>query len=54
MSESTSEGPPASLMLPKCPTGIAGLDQITGGGLPRGRPTLVGLQLRPPFPLPPG
>src|ERR1700716_411724 len=25
----------------KCPTGIAGLDQITGGGLPRGRPTLV-------------
>ena len=27
--------------LPKCPTGIQGLDQITGGGLPRGRPTLV-------------
>jgi circadian clock protein KaiC len=27
--------------LPKCPTGIAGLDEITGGGLPRGRPTLV-------------
>jgi circadian clock protein KaiC len=25
----------------KCPTGIAGLDQITGGGLPRGRPALV-------------
>lgn len=26
---------------PKCPTGIQGLDEITGGGLPRGRPTLV-------------
>ncbi len=27
--------------LPKTPTGIAGLDEVTGGGLPRGRPTLV-------------
>ena len=27
--------------LPKCLTGIQGLDEITGGGLPRGRPTLV-------------
>jgi len=27
--------------LPKCPTGIQGLDEITGGGLPRGRLTLV-------------
>jgi len=27
--------------LPKSPTGIAGLDEITGGGLPKGRPTLV-------------
>src|SRR5260221_13671206 len=27
--------------LPKCPTGIQGLDEIPGGGLPRGRPTLV-------------
>ena len=27
--------------LPKAPTGIAGLDEITLGGLPRGRPTLV-------------
>jgi circadian clock protein KaiC len=27
--------------LEKCPTGIAGLDEVTGGGLPRGRPTLV-------------
>src|SRR5271154_6851828 len=31
--------PPASL--PKCTTGIQGLDEITGGGLPQGRPTLV-------------
>jgi circadian clock protein KaiC len=27
--------------LPKTPTGIEGLDEITGGGLPAGRPTLV-------------
>lgn len=27
--------------LPKSPTGIAGLDQVTEGGLPAGRPTLV-------------
>ncbi len=27
--------------LPKAPTGIQGLDDITGGGLPKGRPTLV-------------
>ena len=27
--------------LPKCPTGIQGLDEITGGGLPKGRPTLI-------------
>ncbi|HZU83549.1 MAG TPA: circadian clock protein KaiC [Polyangiaceae bacterium] len=25
----------------KCPTGISGLDEVTFGGLPRGRPTLV-------------
>jgi circadian clock protein KaiC len=29
------------LTLPKTPTGIEGLDEITGGGLPTGRPTLV-------------
>ena len=29
------------MTLPKCPTGIQGLDEITGGGLPKGRPTLV-------------
>jgi circadian clock protein KaiC len=27
--------------VPKSPTGIQGLDEITGGGLPRGRPTLI-------------
>ena len=27
--------------LPKAPTGIEGLDEITGGGLPKGRPTLI-------------
>lgn len=27
--------------LPKTPTGITGLDEITGGGLPNGRPTLI-------------
>src|SRR5580692_5318023 len=27
--------------LSKCPTGIAGLDTVTDGGLPQGRPTLV-------------
>ena len=31
----------AATQLPRCPTGIQGLDEITGGGLPRGRPTLV-------------
>src|SRR5690349_18796336 len=29
------------LLLPKASTGIKGLDEITGGGLPRGRPTLI-------------
>jgi len=33
--------PEPSKQLPKTPTGIPGLDAITGGGLPRGRPTLV-------------
>ncbi len=30
-----------SRTLIKCPTGIRGLDDVTGGGLPKGRPTLV-------------
>ena len=28
-------------LLPKSPTGIPGMDEITAGGLPKGRPTLV-------------
>src|SRR6185436_18106222 len=35
------DGFAAARTLPKSPTGIPGLDEITGGGLPRGRPTLV-------------
>src|SRR5512144_1508194 len=31
----------ARMGLAKAPTGISGLDEITGGGLPRGRPTLL-------------
>jgi circadian clock protein KaiC len=43
---STAASPPGATpapaeSLPKAPTGIAGLDEITLGGLPRGRPTLV-------------
>lgn len=34
-----ARGPRAEL--PKTPTGIRGLDEVTGGGLPTGRPTLV-------------
>src|ERR1700736_5509517 len=34
-----SEAPIRELV--KTPTGISGLDEVTGGGLPRGRPTLV-------------
>ncbi|QHV00558.1 circadian clock protein KaiC [Synechocystis sp. CACIAM 05] len=30
-----------SLSLIKCPTGIQGFDEITNGGLPQGRPTLI-------------
>ena len=32
---------PDAPTLPKAPTGIQGLDEITRGGLPRGRPTLL-------------
>ena len=34
-------GPAQARSLPKAPTGIEGLDEITAGGLPKGRPTLV-------------
>src|SRR6188768_2857070 len=36
-----NEGTPATAGLPKAPTGISGLDEITLGGFPKGRPTLV-------------
>jgi circadian clock protein KaiC len=35
------EIPSPTQTLPKCLTGIQGLDEITGGGIPKGRPTLV-------------
>jgi circadian clock protein KaiC len=41
MSHRPNGEPPPVAKLAKCPTGIHGLDVITGGGLPRGRPTLV-------------
>src|SRR5690349_2072204 len=38
----TNDHPKQKLIeLPRCPTGIEGLDEITGGGLPLGRPTLI-------------
>ena len=39
--EATDHKVGTDLELEKCPTGIKGLDEITGGGLPQGRPTLV-------------
>ena len=41
MKKKRSKPTSQATQLPKCPTGIQGLDEITGGGLPRGRPTLV-------------
>jgi circadian clock protein KaiC len=41
MTKATNHRRAAARTLPKCPTGVAGLDEITGGGLPRGRPTLL-------------
>jgi circadian clock protein KaiC len=37
----TTKKDDAAAPLAKAPTGIEGLDEITGGGFPRGRPTLV-------------
>ena len=41
MTEKQKARQPSSKTLPKASTGIQGLDEITGGGLPNGRPTLV-------------
>src|SRR4029453_17573755 len=39
--KTASNAKSANRGLPRTPTGIPGLDDITGGGLPRGRPTIV-------------
>jgi circadian clock protein KaiC len=36
-----ARGTPVPLALPKVSTGIRGFDDVTDGGLPRGRPTLI-------------
>jgi circadian clock protein KaiC len=41
MSKATSTKNQENRTLPKAPTGIQGLDEITAGGFPRGRPTLI-------------
>jgi circadian clock protein KaiC len=41
MTKATGTRLAARRHLPKAPTGIQGLDEITDGGFPRGRPTLV-------------
>ncbi|HEY9657328.1 MAG TPA: ATPase domain-containing protein, partial [Allocoleopsis sp.] len=41
MIEAIQRKPSSKGQLRKCPTGIHGLDEITQGGLPAGRPTLV-------------
>lgn len=41
MAETEGQNELAHQQLAKCPSGVQGLDEITGGGLPRGRPILV-------------
>src|SRR5438067_11641275 len=41
MSKTPRKKDKESLSLPKAPTGIQGLDEVTMGGFPRGRPTLI-------------
>jgi circadian clock protein KaiC len=41
MTRITSQARASDRNLPKSPSGIQGLDEVTGGGLPRGRATLV-------------
>ena len=41
MAQKKKTSQPSSKTLPKAPTGIQGMDEITWGGLPRGRPTLL-------------
>jgi circadian clock protein KaiC len=41
MPQKIKKSTPPSRVLKKTPTGIKGLDEITGGGLPAGRPSLI-------------
>src|SRR5580704_16874083 len=41
MAKATQKQSEVNRSLPKALTGIQGLDEITGGGFPRGRPTLI-------------
>ena len=41
MAKSETQSPKTRTKLPKSLTGIQGLDEITDGGLPKGRPTLI-------------
>jgi len=41
MAKTTANDTAFDRTLPKALTGVRGLDEITGGGLPRGRPTLI-------------
>jgi circadian clock protein KaiC len=41
MPRTARKNKPQVRQLPKTPTGIAGFDEITGGGLPTGRPSLI-------------
>ena len=41
MRKTTQNGATAARKLPKAQSGIQGLDEITDGGLPKGRPTLI-------------
>lgn len=40
-SKSKKDNSKLASSIPKTPTGITGFDEITGGGLPKGRPTLI-------------
>src|SRR5437016_5497527 len=41
LSMKTNSTKPKLKQIKKSPTGITGFDEITGGGLPTGRPTLI-------------
>jgi circadian clock protein KaiC len=41
MKEAQTKAKSLDRFLPKTPTGIQGFDEVTGGGLPRGRPSLL-------------